>query len=69
MTHLHLRLLAYWIDRINLRYQLKLPYIHHSLSKIISIMNTQKSVTTNLETEKGETIQIRQYSKPSDVLK
>jgi len=65
MAHLHLGLLAYWIVS-TIRYQLKLKDIHYSWSEIVRIMNTQKSVTTTVENKKGETIQIRQCSEPTE---
>ena len=64
MAHLHLGLLAYWLVS-TIRYQLKLQGINHSWSEIIRIMNTQKMVTTTIENTKGDTIQIRQCSEPS----
>lgn len=64
MAHLHLGLLAYWIVS-TIRYQLKQQDIHHNWSELIRIMNTQKSVTTTVENDKGETIQIRQCSEPT----
>ena len=68
MAHLQLGLLAYWIVS-TVRYQLKHHKINHSWSEIVRIMNTQKSVTTTVENIKGETIQIRQCSEPSDQVK
>ncbi len=65
MAHLHLGLLAYWIVS-TIRYQLKQKGIHYDWSEIVRIMNSQKSVTTTVENDKGETIQIRQYSEPSE---
>ena len=65
MAHLHLGLLAYWIVS-TIRYQLKLKNIHYSWSEIVRIMNTQKSVTTTIENNKGENIQIRQCSEPTE---
>jgi len=65
MAHLHLGLLAYWIVS-TIRYQLKLQGIHHDWSEIVRIINSQKSVTTTVENDKGETIQIRQCSEPSE---
>jgi hypothetical protein len=65
MAHLHLGLLAYWIVS-TIRYQLKLKGINHSWSEIVRIMNTQKSVTTTVENDKGDIIQIRQCSEPTE---
>lgn len=68
MAHLHLGLLAYWLVS-TIRYQLKLKGIHHDWSEIVRIMNTQKSVTTTVENQKGDTIQIRQCSEPNEKVK
>lgn len=64
MAHLHLGLLAYWLVS-TIRYQLKLQGINHSWSEIVRIMNTQKMVTTTVDNDKGDTIQIRQCSEPT----
>jgi transposase len=64
MAHLHLGLLAYWLVS-TIRYQLKLKGYHHDWREIVRTMNSQKIVTTTIETPKGETIQIRQCSEPS----
>lgn len=68
MAHLHLGLLAYWLV-CTIRYQLKLQGIHNDWSEIVRIMNTQKSVTTTVENKKGDTIQIRQCSEPTEQVK
>jgi len=68
MAHLHLGLLAYWMVS-TIRYQLKQKDIHYDWSEIIRRMNTQKSVTTTVENDKGETIQIRQCSEPTELVK
>ena len=65
MAHLHLGLLAYWIVS-TIRYQLKQKGFHHDWSEIVRIMNTQKSVTTTVENDRGETIHIRQCSEPTE---
>jgi len=65
MAHLHLGLLAYWLVS-TIRYQLKLQGINHGWSEIVRIMNTQKMVTTTVENSKGDTIQIRQCSDPTE---
>jgi len=65
MAHLHLGLLAYWLVS-TIRYQLKLQGINHGWSEIVRMMNTQKMVTTTLENTKGDTIQIRQCSEPTE---
>ena len=64
MAHLHLGLLAYWLVS-TIRYQLKLQGINHNWSEIVRIMNTQKMVTTTIENNKEQTIQIRQCSEPT----
>ena len=65
MAHLHLGLLAYWLV-LTIRYQLKLQGINHGWSEIVRIMNTRKMVTTTVENIKGDTIQIRQCSEPTE---
>jgi hypothetical protein len=40
--------------------------VHHSWSKIVRIMNTQKSVTTTVENKKDQMVQIRQCSEPTE---
>lgn len=64
MAHLHLGLLAYWLVS-TIRYQLKLQGINHGWSEIVRMMNTQKVVTTTVENQTGDTIQIRQCSEPT----
>ena len=65
MAHLHLGLLAYWLVS-TIRYQLKQLGINHGWSEIVRIMNAQKMVTTTIENTKGDTIQIRQCSEPTE---
>ena len=65
MAHLHLGLLAYWLVS-TIRYQLKLQGINHGWSEIVRIMSTQKMVTTTVENSKGDLIQIRQCSEPTE---
>lgn len=67
MAHLHLGLLAYWLVS-TIRYQLKLKGISHGWSEIVRILNTQKMVTTTVENDKGDTIQIRQCSEPTQAV-
>jgi len=64
MAHLHLGLIAYWLVS-TIRYQLKLQGINNNWSEIVRIMNTQKMVTTTIENNKDQTIQIRQCSEPT----
>lgn len=68
MAHLHLGLLAYWLVS-TIRYQLKLKGYKHDWCEIVRTMNTQKMVTTTVENEKGDIIQIRQCSIPTDKVK
>lgn len=68
MAHLHLGLLAYWLVS-TIRYQLKLKGYNHDWREITRTMNTQKMVTTTVENEKGDTIQIRQCSEPTEPVK
>jgi len=65
MAHLNLGLLAYWLVS-TIRYQLNLQGANHGWSEIVRIMNTQKMVTTTIENDKGQTIQIRQCSEPTE---
>jgi hypothetical protein len=64
MAHLNLGLIAYWLVS-TIRYQLKLQGINNNWSEIVRIMNTHKMVTTTIENDKGQTIQIRQCSEPT----
>jgi transposase len=68
MAHLHLGLLAYWLVS-TIRYQLKQKGYNHDWREIVRTMNTQKIVTTTVETPIGETIQIKQCSEPSSQVK
>lgn len=64
MAHLHLGLLAYWLVS-TLRYQLKQKGINHDWREIVRIMNTQKVVTTNVESKRGARLSVRQCSEPA----
>lgn len=64
MAHLHLGLLAYWIVN-TIRHQLKQQDIHNEWRDIVRRMNTQKLVTTTMETQYDEQIIIRQCSEPT----
>lgn len=64
MAHLHLGLLAYWLVS-TIRYQLKLNGYKHDWKEIVRTMNTQKLVTTTVENEKGDLIQVKQCSVPT----
>lgn len=64
MAHLHLGLLAYWVVN-TIRHQLKLNGIHNEWRDIVRTMNTQKLVTTTMETQYDEQIIIRQCSEPT----
>jgi len=65
MAHLHLGLLAYWLVS-TIRYQLKLNRINHNWREIVRIMNTQKVVTTTVESKQGAIIKTRQCSEPGE---
>ena len=58
MAHLHLGLLAYWVVN-TIRHQLKKEGIHSGWTEIVRVMNTQKAVTTTVQNDKDEVIQIR----------
>lgn len=68
MAHLHLGMLAYWLVS-TIRYQLKIKDCNHSWSEVVRIMNSQKCVTTVVNNDKNETIEIRQCSEPNDKVK
>jgi transposase len=68
MAHLHLGLLAYWLVS-TIRYQLKQKGYNHDWREIVRTMNTQKVVTTTVENDRGEIINIRQCSEPSEPVK
>lgn len=63
MAHLHLGLLAYWVVN-TIRHQLKQKGIRNEWRDITRTMNTQKLVTTTMETQYDEKIIIRQCSEP-----
>jgi transposase len=65
MAHLHLALLAYWIVN-TIRYQLKEEGINYGWSEVIRIMNTQKAVTTTVQNNCEQIIQIRRCSEPNE---
>jgi len=62
---LHLGLVAYWLVS-TIRNQLKLQEINHNWSEIVRIINTQKMVTTTVENNNNQTMQIRQCSELTD---
>jgi hypothetical protein len=68
MAHLHLALLAYWVVN-TIRYKLKLEGINHCWSEIVRIMNTQKAVTTTVQNNCEQIIQIRRCSEPNKNVK
>lgn len=68
IAHLHLGLLAYWLVS-TIRYQLKQKGYNHDWREIVRTMNTQKMVTTCVETPTGNTIQIKQCSEPTEKAK
>jgi transposase len=67
-AHLHLGVLAYWIVN-TVRYRLKQHDIRYRWSEIIRIMNTQKVVTTSVENDKNQIVQIRKCSEPQEKVK
>jgi transposase len=64
MAHLHLGLLAYWLVS-TIRYQLKQKGYNHDWREIVRTMNTHKVVTSSVENDKGDIIQVRQCSEPT----
>ncbi|MEJ7827912.1 MAG: IS1634 family transposase [Segetibacter sp.] len=68
MAHLHLGLLAYWVVN-TIRYQLKQKGIHNEWRDIVRIMNTQKIITTTMQTQYEQHIIIRQCSEPNQEVK
>lgn len=62
-AHIYGSILAYMIVN-SIRLPLKAKGISYSWSRIIEIMNTQKIVTTRMETKKGDTIIVKQCSEP-----
>lgn len=62
-AHIHLGLLAYQVVSI-IRYQLKKSGINDSWTRLLSKMNTQKSMTTSLKNKNQEKIHIRNCSIP-----
>ncbi len=68
MAHLHLGILANWLVS-TIRYQIKIKGFHHNWSELVRIMNTQKSITTAVQNDKNETIEIRLCSEPNDKVK
>ncbi|MDR0795679.1 MAG: transposase [Tannerella sp.] len=62
-AHIHLGLMAYWIVN-TIRYQLKGKGITSDWRELLRVMNTQKCVTTAMDTDKGQRITIRRCSKP-----
>lgn len=68
IAHLHLGLLAYWLVS-TIRYQLKQKGYNHDWREIVRTMNTQKIVTSTVETPMGGIIQIKQCSEPSSQAK
>jgi transposase len=62
-AHIHLGLMAYWIVN-TVRYQLKGKGITSDWRELLRVMNTQKCVTTAMDTDRGQRITIRCCSKP-----
>ena len=63
-AHIFLGILAYTLVN-TIRYQLKQKGIKHDWSNIVMIMNTQKILTTTMNTYKADKLVIRSCSKPS----
>lgn len=63
-AHIFLGILAYTLVN-TIRYQLKQKKIKHDWRNIVRIMNTQKIVTTTMNTDKADKLVIRSCSKPS----
>jgi len=63
-AHLFLGLLAYQVVA-TVRYQLKMHNIKHDWQNIVRIMNTQKLVTSSMNTKDGKFITIKKSSKPN----
>jgi len=64
-AYLHLGILAYWVVN-TIRYQLKRQGITNDWSSIVNTMNTQKIVTTKLDTADDRIIHIRKFSEPNN---
>lgn len=62
-SHLFLGLLAYQVVA-SIRYQLKQKGIHYDWRNVVRIMNTQKEVTSLIETKNGKTIILKKCSTP-----
>ncbi|MDR0745802.1 MAG: transposase, partial [Mediterranea sp.] len=67
-AHLHLGLLAYWVVNM-IRHRLKAKGINSSWTEIKRIMSTQKCVTTTVENDREQTINIRRCSEPTPKVK
>ena len=63
-AHLFLGLLAYQLVA-TVRYQLKMHNINHDWRNIVRIMNTQKMVTSSMNTKDCKFITIKKSSKPN----
>lgn len=63
-AHLHLGILAYWVAN-TIRYQLKQKGDNSQWKDIVRKMNTQKIVTTRLESINKKIIYIRKFSLPN----
>jgi len=68
MAHLHLGLLSYWVVN-TVRYQLKQNNITHHWTELMRIMHTQKLVTTKMNNNLDQIIEIRKASEPIDQVK
>ncbi|MCD6113583.1 MAG: hypothetical protein J7J86_10015 [Bacteroidales bacterium] len=52
-----------------IRYQLKQKGYNHEWKEVVSIMNTQKCITTIVKNIKEKTISVRQCSEPTQLVK
>lgn len=64
LAHLHLGILAYWLV-VSIRYQLKGKGIHRNWKQIVEIMNTHKSVTSQMKNLQNEEVNLQKCSEPN----
>lgn len=67
-AHLHLAILGYWVVSTS-RYQLKKAGINHEWGEIIRILSTHKVVSTRMQKDDEDWIEIRQASIPNEEVK
>lgn len=68
LAHLHLGILAYWLV-ISIRYQLKAKGINRNWKQIVEVMNTHKSVTSQMKNTQGEDVFLQKCSEPAKQVK